>query len=367
MQTMAERAARAAAIQRDIAEQIRAVQGAAKRPEVARKLGVDVRDPEGIVKRIGELKAQLDRWADWPLHADLVAEVKGEPPGTPAGLGSSGTFREVGAQSAPPPDAGFASSGVVIEGVETPLGGMDAINPVLLPEMYRIVQEISGGEAVFLRRYRKANGMFYAVGGGRVGLHPDLFKFPHQLAAVFAHEGLGHGGDYLPDRAIDRGNIFGSIGTLRNWLTTTFPLHPRTSLDEVLKPSDRAKLHREAESAIGPKPGDKADQAAWRERVAERYQELVQQEIDRRGLISLKTVRDELLALTQWWKPYDPATVPESYRKYRESARELYADAISVLFNSPGHLQQRAPTFYKAFWNWLEKKPEFRESMLRVQ
>lgn len=287
-------------------------------------------------------------------------------PSTPSGHASAGTFREVAGQAAAPAGAGFASSGVFVEGVEQPLGGMDALNPVLLPEMFRLFQQLTDGETPLLRRYRSANGMFYPVGAGRIGLHPDLFKFPHQLANTFAHE-IGHLADYLPDRAMDRGNVLGSIGSLRNWLTTTFPLHPKTSLDEVLRPNDRAKLRREAESQIGPKPADKADAETWRDLVSERYQELVQEEIDARGLVSLKTVRDELLGLTQWWKPYDPDRVPESYRQYRESARELYADALSVLFNSPGHLQQKAPTFYKAFWNWLEKKPDFREALLKIQ
>jgi hypothetical protein len=75
-----EMAARASEQQKEIAEQVRAVQGAAKRPELAKKLGVDVRDPEGVIKRIGELKADLDRWQNWSLHPDLVAQVGGKPP-----------------------------------------------------------------------------------------------------------------------------------------------------------------------------------------------------------------------------------------------------------------------------------------------
>jgi len=75
-----EMAARATEQQSQISEQIRAVQGAVKRPELARKLGVDVRDPEGVAKRVGELKSELDRWRNWPLHSDLVAEVGGKAP-----------------------------------------------------------------------------------------------------------------------------------------------------------------------------------------------------------------------------------------------------------------------------------------------
>jgi hypothetical protein len=76
MQAMAKRATNA---QRAIAEQIRAVQGAAKRPELARKLGVDVGDPQTVLARIDSLKAEQARWQNWPMHPDLVDQVKDQP------------------------------------------------------------------------------------------------------------------------------------------------------------------------------------------------------------------------------------------------------------------------------------------------
>jgi hypothetical protein len=79
MQQMAERAERAGQFQRELRDQIQAVQGAAKRPEAARKLGVDVNDPEGVAKKVAELKAELTRWENWPTEPDLMAKVKGEP------------------------------------------------------------------------------------------------------------------------------------------------------------------------------------------------------------------------------------------------------------------------------------------------
>lgn len=324
----------------------------------------------------------------WARRAAVTAETREgksvKAGGTPAPLGGGSSHASVGDFRAPvparpaqapaaPAGAGFADSGLFVDGVEVRLGGAGAVNPVLLPEIYRLFSELTGGDSPFLRRYRRANGMFYPEGAGRIGLHPDLFKFPAQLAYTMAHE-FGHLLDYLPDRALDRGNIFGRIGTLRQWLTTTFPLSPRTSLDEVLKPKDRAKLRRQAENEIrrelGPRPSkedSEADWSTWGNEVTKRYQELVQEEIDTRGLVSLAQVRDELLALTQWWRPYDPETVPESYRKYRESSVELYADALSVLFNSPGHLEKMAPTFYRMFWSWLETKPEVKAALAEIQ
>lgn len=295
-----------------------------------------------------------------------------------SGHASVGEFRApvpARAASVPavPANAAFADSGLFVDGVEVRLGGSGAVNPVLMPEVYRLFNELTGGDSPFLRRYRRANGMFYPEGAGRIGLHPDLFKFPHQVAYTFAHE-FGHLGDYLPDRTMDRGNIFGSIGSLRHWLTTTFPLDPKTSLDDVIKAPERKKLYskayQETKRALGPRPDkeeSEVDWAIWGNELSKRYQEMVEEIISERGLVPLKQVRDELLTLTQWWKPYDPAKVPESYRKYRESARELYADALSVLFNSPGHLEQMAPTFYKMFWSWLETKPDLKAALGRVQ
>lgn len=80
MQAMREQAVRAAQIQRGLREQVTAVQGAAKRPEKARALGVDVKDPEAVRARIQELKVELDRWESWPLHEDLRAQVRGTLP-----------------------------------------------------------------------------------------------------------------------------------------------------------------------------------------------------------------------------------------------------------------------------------------------
>lgn len=65
-----------AQIREELREQILAVRGAANRPEQARKLGVDVRDPQGVRKRIAELQRELDTWeGDWWLNRDLVNKL----------------------------------------------------------------------------------------------------------------------------------------------------------------------------------------------------------------------------------------------------------------------------------------------------
>jgi hypothetical protein len=90
-------------------------------------------------------------------------------------------------------------------------------------------------------------------------------------------------------------------------------------------------------------------------------------EYRRRNLASAKLIRDELIELSKWWKPFDELRSPASYVKYRKSSAELYADAISVLFNSPADLELRAPSFWEAFWLNVERKPEIKEAIAAIQ
>jgi hypothetical protein len=90
-------------------------------------------------------------------------------------------------------------------------------------------------------------------------------------------------------------------------------------------------------------------------------------EYRRRNLASAKLIRDELIELSKWWKPFDELRSPASYVKYRKSSSELYADAISVLFNSPADLELRAPSFWEAFWLNVERKPEIKEAIAAIQ
>jgi hypothetical protein len=87
------------------------------------------------------------------------------------------------------------------------------------------------------------------------------------------------------------------------------------------------------------------------------FQDLLKQEVEKRKLYENKEVRKELKKLTKIWKPFNEAQDPE-YTSYRFSSKELYADAMSVLFNDPALLNTEAPTFFKGFLNYLDKKPE---------
>ena len=98
IEQMEARAERATAFQQEIIESIRAVQNAARNPKTAAKFGVNVKDPQGVQRKVEQLKAELERWESWPNHPDLKAKVYGEaapeerPPAPPA-------------PPAPPPEA----------------------------------------------------------------------------------------------------------------------------------------------------------------------------------------------------------------------------------------------------------------------
>jgi rubrerythrin len=104
-------------------------------------------------------------------------------------------------------------------------------------------------------------------------------------------------------------------------------------------------------------PGVKYDQQT----IYKRFKELLQKEINKRVLYRKEVITDELKKLTKLWTPFDDS-VDSSYRKYRWSGKELYADAFSVFINYPELMQRDAPTFYKAFLSWIESKPEVKET-----
>lgn len=69
------RARAATGIQRDLAEDIRAISGAVNRPERAAKYGVTMKNPAAKAKKLAELKMELERWKRWTMHPEMVAKV----------------------------------------------------------------------------------------------------------------------------------------------------------------------------------------------------------------------------------------------------------------------------------------------------
>ncbi len=91
------------------------------------------------------------------------------------------------------------------------------------------------------------------------------------------------------------------------------------------------------------------------EQIAKRYRELIEEEIGKRNLYKRDQIMQELKDLTLHWKPFTPGA--NQFTRYRFSGEELYADALSVLLNDPALLRKMAPTFEKAFFSYLDRKP----------
>lgn len=104
------------------------------------------------------------------------------------------------------------------------------------------------------------------------------------------------------------------------------------------------------------------------EEILKKLAELIEKEIRTRQLWVEEEVRDELMTLSARWRPWDPSMGTPWYNQiYRPSAEELYADAISALFNDPQFLKAQAPRFYEAFFNYLDAKKDFKKIYLEIQ
>lgn len=76
--TALDLAKRAGAHQRDISERLAAITGAAKRPELAKREGIDIRDPDAIQRRIEQLRAERDAWDRWQTDPAKVDQLRAE-------------------------------------------------------------------------------------------------------------------------------------------------------------------------------------------------------------------------------------------------------------------------------------------------
>lgn len=189
--------------------------------------------------------------------------------------------------------------------------GVGSAQPMQFPELVDLARELQGVPAV-VKAFRHP-GKLGEFSDRGIRLTSELFKpgQEYQLAATLAHE-IGHLVDFLPHKTLKRGNLLGRLYSLRNFLKHTFT----------------------------------ADDGA---------------------IIENKVIRAELQALSDTWRPWDPAKASASFRKYRHSGKELYADALSVLLNDPLQLKRAAPTFYKEFFAALDRKPDVRQAYFDLQ
>lgn len=265
-----------------------------------------------------------------------------------------------------------ANFGKFNDDIDIQMSGIDDIKPIELPELVQLVKELMGKlPQIKVERVRPTmggspNGMF-KVGpdGKQITLNPAIFKDTAQATKTLAHE-LGHLIDYLPDETMTRGNLLGRLQSLRKYIANTL-----TKSGERLDPKLMNRIRREIENDIR-----KSLNLTWDEYKAQKKNDIELQNrvsneiykvIESEHAISNKQIKNELIDLTLAWKPFDPASVPESYVQYRFSPEELYADALSVLFNNPEMLKQIAPKFYDAFFEGLNSKPDVKNAYFDLQ
>jgi len=182
------------------------------------------------------------------------------------------------------------------------------------------------------------------------------------------HE-AGHAVDWAPQKIVaGRGNILGRIASFERYFQEQLAKFPRDQADLISK-EERGKMYKLAKQ-IGKK-----DKAA----VKAAYDNLLSEELARRGLVTEKQIRAELEPLAAWWHSLEGGSElraptgapapgePAAPIPYFRQSHELYAEAMSVLLNNPQALKKRAPLFYSMFFNWLENKPEFRRLYTKMQ
>jgi hypothetical protein len=100
--------------------------------------------------------------------------------------------------------------------------------------------------------------------------------------------------------------------------------------------------------------------------LREAFHAAMRSEMNARNVADLKYIRQELIDLTKWWKPFDITRATPEHLAYRFSPEELFADAMSVLLNSPADLKTRAPIFYDTFWNNLDSRPQVKAKLAEI-
>lgn len=203
-----------------------------------------------------------------------------------------------------------ATKGVFADIPETQ-ATFDKINPIDMPEMVKLAKDLLGGQYPEVKKKLWGalglTSLPQGQGEARIRLLSDIFKDPYQASRVLAHE-IGHLIDWLPDKISTRGNLVGRIASLKKNLKHLY------------------------------------------------------------GELDNKVVKKELMDFSALWRPLptDKKGNPV-WSAYRKQPDELYADAISGLFNNPGLLQEKAPEFYKSFFDYLDRKPQVKEEFFDLQ
>lgn len=273
---------------------------------------------------------------------------------------------------------------------------------------------------------------------------------PERAVKVLAHE-LMHWVDFLPQGMIDgRGNLFGRVAKLKNYLKHTIPWDPYAGLTGFLRqPSklDRDKLRRQAEKelkaelgpieeivrtiiveepifeSVGVTPEDikalfgmsaredmpelyvwfarlddkakkdivkaamkgavdarvpgtkkrtgtkrterevreKTGRLPTKEEIRERFQKLLHAELEKQQKLELKEVKAQLEKAIAWWRG------TPKMEEYFATSAEMYAEAGSIFLANPAALKKRAPKYFEALINYLDRNPVVAQLYQEIQ
>lgn len=259
-----------------------------------------------------------------------------------------------------------ANIGVFSDGTPIELGSMNKIRPIEMPEMVRLARQLTGSAPKIKEKMGKKLGYHK---GGEIYLKSDQFQKGNeeQTAKLLAHE-IGHLVDWLPDRTMARGNLLGRLYSLRGFMKSVFGTE--TGLFGK-QPVNLQKMRNDATREVIKRSnytyGEYITKKSVREALKPKIKAAYEAAVESSGAIKNSIIKKELMDVSEYWRPYDKVKSSPSYLKYRENPKELYADAISMLLNSPGTLEKKAPTFYREFFAALDNKPDVKADYFELQ
>lgn len=298
---------------------------------------------------------------------------------------------------------------------------LEAIPPIKFPEMVKFYESLKG-EAVQLRKLGRSTlgHLMPDPADWHVALNRDVFKMPKDQAIKTLMHEIGHLIDFLDDMPnnINRGNILGRMASKRDYKEKSLPAFMGMPVKNfTMDPKERRKIRSNADKQIkeemlnewlaiaknaglaeeqiykNPKRqsgfmemyaeylaleeanGVKMNaqrtkhegklQEEHKQRSKQRYMKMLTDRFAEGGMISQSALHAELIDLMDWWKPIGK-NASKSFKAYRQSSVELYADAMSVLFNAPNELQVRAPLFWQSFFAYLDTKPSLSKKLRKL-
>lgn len=230
------------------------------------------------------------------------------------------------------------------------------------------------GRLASLKNYRKSL-LPEAPGSDPILTDEDRARFRMQAEKIARGEVEKAGGQKTMDPEAEAENAFDPQAILDIWNKATGDIDK--GLLDYVKGLDAAQKKALVMSAFkAQRAGEKItidavkkfnkQVAADPTKVADIYKDLLKKEILKRKLWEEEVISDELKKFTQYWKPFDDKQSP-GFTKYRYSSPELYADFISGLLTAPVKVYEIAPNTFKAFFNYLQNKPDVMKSLMELQ